>query len=96
MKARSRKRLTKRLIIKFSILDGAKYFSSGIFQNYLAFMPAKKYFRYFSGTTQLELLKSNKITEGSIKNITKSDGNFGSTFIDHHLYYQIWLFMEIV
>ena len=96
MKARSRKRLTKRLIIKFSILDGAKYFSSGIFQNYLAFMPAKKYFRYFSGTTQLELLKSNEITEGRIKNITKSDGNFGSTFIDHHLYYQIWLLMEIV
>ena len=28
------KRLTKDLINKFSVLDGAKYFSSGIFQSY--------------------------------------------------------------
>ena len=31
---------------KFSILDGAKYFSLGIFQNYLVFIPAKKYIKY--------------------------------------------------
>ena len=37
------KRLTKDLISKFSILNGANYFFSGIFQNYLAFIPAKKY-----------------------------------------------------
>ena len=37
------KRLTKDLINKFSILNGANYFFSGIFQNYLAFIPAKKY-----------------------------------------------------
>ena len=29
------------MIDKFSILNGAKYFSSGIFQNYLVFIPAK-------------------------------------------------------
>ena len=34
--------LTKDFINKFSILNGAKYFSSGIFQNYLLFIPAKK------------------------------------------------------
>ena len=36
------KRLTKNLINKFSILNWAKAFSSGIFQNYLLFIPAKK------------------------------------------------------
>ena len=38
----STKRLTKDLINKYSILNGAKYFSSVIFQNYLVFIPAKK------------------------------------------------------
>ena len=37
----STKGLTKDLINKWSILNGAKYFSSGIFQNYLVFVPAK-------------------------------------------------------
>ena len=39
---------------EFSILNGAKYFSSGIFQNYLVFIPAKNYIKYFSGTTQID------------------------------------------
>ena len=37
----STKRLRKALINKFSIFNGAKYFSSGIFQNYLVFITAK-------------------------------------------------------
>ena len=41
VKAISIKGLTKDLINKFSILNGAKYFSLGIFQNYLVFIPAK-------------------------------------------------------
>ena len=41
VKAISTKGLTKDLIDKFSILNGAKYFSSGIFQNYLVFILAK-------------------------------------------------------
>ena len=45
--------LAKDLIKKFSILNGAKYFSSGIFQSYLLFVPAKKYIQYFSGTTRI-------------------------------------------
>ena len=34
VKAISRNRLKKDLINKFAIINGAKYFSSGIFQNY--------------------------------------------------------------
>ena len=54
---------------KISILNGAKYFSSGIFQNYLVFIPAKKYIKYFGGTTRIDLWKSNRISEENIDNI---------------------------
>ena len=54
-KAITTKGLTKYLTDKFSILNGAKYFSLGVFQNYLVFMPAK----YSSGTTRIELWKFN-------------------------------------
>ena len=40
----------KDLINKSSILNGAKVFSSGIFQNYLVFIPAKNCIKYFSGS----------------------------------------------
>ena len=56
VKAISTKGLTKDLIDKFSNLNGAKYFSSGIFQNYLVFIPAKKCIKYFSGTAILHQL----------------------------------------
>ena len=52
---------------KFSILDGKKYFSTGIFQNFLACIPAKNYIKYFSGTTQIDLWKSNRISERILK-----------------------------
>ena len=64
------------MISKFSIFNGAKYFSSGMFQNYLVFIPAKKYIKYFSGTTQMILRKSNGISEENVENITISDSNF--------------------
>ena len=54
LKVTSTKGLTKDLMDKFSILNGAKHFSSGIFQNYLVFMPAIKYIKHFSGTTRIE------------------------------------------
>ena len=41
VKAISTKGLTKDLIHKFTIPSGAKYFSSGKFQNYLVFIAAK-------------------------------------------------------
>ena len=81
----STKRLTKHLINEFSILNGAKYFSLGIFQNCLAFIPTKKNVKYFSGTTCIELWKYNWMSEESIENIAKSDSNFASTSLYHHL-----------
>ena len=42
VRAMSTKRLTKDLINRFSIINGANHFSSGIFQNYLVFIPGKK------------------------------------------------------
>ena len=73
------------MINKFSILNGAKYFSSGIFQNYLVFLPAKKYIKYFSGTTWIGSWNFNGMSEENIENITKSDSNFAPNFVDHHL-----------
>ena len=52
-KAITKKGLTKYLTDKFSILNGAKYFSLGVFQNYLVLTPNKKKIKYFSGTTQV-------------------------------------------
>ena len=41
------KRLTKYSRNKFSIANGAKYFTSEIFQNYLVFMPVKNTLNIF-------------------------------------------------
>ena len=73
------------MINKFIFLNGTKYFSSGIFQNYLVFIPAIKYIKYFHATTRIYSWKSNGISEESIEHITKSDNNFAPTFIDHHV-----------
>ena len=76
VKAMSTKGLTKDLIKKFSIINGEKYFSLGIFQNYLVSIPTKKYIKYFTGTTRIESWKSNQLSEENIENITKSDRCF--------------------
>ena len=81
----STKGLTKDLVNKFSILNGAKYFPLGIFQNYLVNIPTGIYIKYFSATTRIESWKSNGILEESIESITKSGSSFASTFVDHHL-----------
>ena len=73
------------MINKFSILNGAKYFYSGILQNYLVFEPAKTYIKYFSGTTRIYSWKSNEMSEEDIENITKSGSIFPPTFVDHHV-----------
>ena len=67
------------MINKFSILNGVKYFSSGIFQSYLVFKPAKKYNKYFGGNTWIDTWKSNEISDKNMENITKSDSNFAPT-----------------
>ena len=72
-------------MIKFSILNEAKYFSSGIFQNYLVFIPAKKWIKYFSGTTRIDWWNTNGMLDEYIEIITKSDSNFAQTFVDHHV-----------
>ena len=73
------------MINKFSILNGAKCFSSGIFQNDLVFVPAKKYIKYFTGTNGIDLWKSNGMSEENIENLTKSYSNFAPIFVDHHV-----------
>ena len=94
VKAISTKGLTKDLINKFSILNGAKYICLGIFQNYLVFIPTKNYIKLFSGTTRIESWKFNGMSGESIENITISDSNFVPTFVYHHLlpdmYYNIY------
>ena len=65
------------MLNKFSILNGEKYFSLGIFQSYLVFISIKKYIKYFSGTTRIKLWKSNRMPEESI--------NFAPIFVDHYL-----------
>ena len=69
------------MINKFSILNGEKYFSSGIFQNYLVFTPAKEYIKYFSGTTRINSWNSNGMSEENIENLTKSQSNFAPILI---------------
>ena len=73
------------MIDKLSILNGAKYFSLGILQNYLVFVPAIKHIKYFHGTTQIYSWKSNALSEESIENVTKSDSRLAPTFVDHHI-----------
>ena len=89
VKAISTKGLTKDLINKFSILNGANYFCSGIFQNYLLFLSAKKYITYFSSTPQIDSWESNRISEENNETIAKSEINFATTFVDHHLLSEI-------
>ena len=72
------------MINKFSILNGAKYFSLGVFQSYLVFIPPKKYIIYFSNTTRIDLWKSNVLSEESIENITESESKFAPAFVDRH------------
>ena len=72
------------MINRFIILNGAKYFSSEIFQNYLVFISAIRYIKYFHGGTQIYLWKSNGMPEENIEKITKSDRNSAPTFVDLH------------
>ena len=85
VKGISAERLKKYLIDKFNIANGPKYFSSGIFQNYLVFVPGKTYIKNFSGSTRIDSWKSNGVSEEKIENIIKSGSNFATTFVDHNL-----------
>ena len=84
VKAISAKRLTIDLINGYKIFKDAKYFSWGIFQNYLEFIPTKKHIECFSGTNRIN---SENVMEcqKNIENITKSDSNFAPTFVGYYL-----------
>ena len=56
-----------------------------MYQNYLVFIPVKRYIKYFSSTTRIDSWKFNGMSEEHIGNITKSDSNFAPTFVDHHV-----------
>ena len=75
VKAISTKGLTKDLINKVNILNGEKYFSSKIFENYLVFIPAKKYIKYFSGSTRIHSWKSNGMSEKILKKYLNQTDN---------------------
>ena len=47
-------------INEFSIISGAKYFSAGIFQNYLELILAKQYINYLSGLICGNLMQYEK------------------------------------
>ena len=72
-----------------SILIGSKHFSPGICQNYLVFIPAKKYIKYFSGTTRIDLWRLNGISVENVENTAKSESHFGPTFIYIYIYIYI-------
>ena len=79
------KGLRKDFINKLSTNNGAKYFYSGIFENYLVFIPGKKYIKYFSNNFRIDSWKSKGMPEENIENIAKLNNNFVPTFIDHHV-----------
>ena len=57
----------------------------GIIQNYLVYIPAIKYIKYFSGTTRIESWKADRMSEESIEKITKADSDFPPNVVDHFL-----------
>ena len=81
VKAILTKRLTKDLINKSTIFNGAKY-NSGMFLNDSVFIPTKNYMKCFSGTNQINSLKSNEMFEENVKNIAKLDRNLAPSFAD--------------
>ena len=73
------------MIDKFSILNAAKYFSLGNFQNYLVFILAIIYVKNFHATTRIYSGIFNGMSEENIENVTKSESNFAPTFVHHHV-----------
>ena len=60
----STKGLTKDMVNKYRILNGAKYFSSGVLQNYIVFISASKSIELFIG--------SQPIINGNLKEYLKN------------------------
>ena len=83
VEAISTKGLTKDLINRSKILNGARYFSSGTLQNHLIYVSYNECFRFFSNTSNILPCKSIKISEDSIANISTWGRNFAPTLINY-------------
>ena len=80
-KEMSTKGLIKDLINKYSILNGAKYFSLEVLKTYLIVTSVNKYFKLL--VTQLKFIRGNLMEsqENSTENITTSDNTFAPTLV---------------
>ena len=85
VKAISAKGLTKDLINNLVFSMEQNIFHQEYFRIIQYLWQLKKYIKYFSGTNQINLWKSNGISEENIENITKSESNFVPTFVNHHV-----------
>ena len=72
------------MINECSILNGAKYFSIGIFQSYLVLYQGKNTLNILVALLRLNCGNLMECQE-SIEIITKSHSNFAPTFVDHLL-----------
>ena len=71
------------MINKYSILNGAKYFSSNGLQNYLVFLPNNLHTKYISNNdNEIESFTSIGMSQKSIKNSHTSDTTFSPELID--------------
>ena len=66
------------MINKFSVLNGGKYSSSRIFQNYLVFIPAKNTLDISVALLGLNCGNLMECQEKIFENMNKSDSNFAS------------------
>ena len=66
------------MINKFSVVNGGKYSSSRIFQNYLVFIPAKNTLDISVALLGLNCGNLMECQEKIFENINKSDSNFAS------------------
>ena len=88
IKIMSTKRLTKDFInkYKYSILHGAKYFSSDRLQNYLVYISTVRNFWISKDgrNSKIKLCKSTGMPEKSMKNLHTSEISFVSMLIDDY------------
>ena len=56
----------------------------GILQNYLVFVLANKYFKFFSGNQEIYSWKSKGMSEESIENKTTSENTFALTLVSFY------------
>ena len=64
----------------YRILNGAKYFSSGLLQKYLVLISANKCTKFFSGTQWIYSRKYREVSEEGIKKPPGLDYYFCSKF----------------